>query len=528
MKDGRLLAGQRDVPYEDKTMLKLYLVDDEIMAIDYFRMLLSRCKTSFEMAGYSENSRIACAEILEKKPDAVFVDINMPGMTGIELADEVLGRLPDTRIVFLTAYRDFDFVRRGMELGIESYLLKNELNVTTLQQELDKLEERIAKDRDTVQIRKNEARRSLFSGRPEEAETIFPDLRDGRQYCLAGFVNRRSFSMQRMQELLPKQAPDPEQCRLTLEENGFCPAAFAKFCDYVWLILFTADGGEDEPGFREKLLSFLKDRQNSSIPFCLPFFQSVREAVSAVRELDVFRSRRLYFGERGFIRPEELGSVPAEQRDFSAQEEQFRRFLDGEAEAEERKTLSALLQELSLHAPDEIFIKYAQLIFSDYMHFMKQHHYLEQALPEWENREFTSVQEYARWIRGLASEFSSLRNTGKRVGYSEKTACALNIIEKRYQDCSLSVQAVADEMKISAGHLRKLFKDEMKVTLSDYLNEFRLEKAKRMLSGDDVRITELYRKVGFGSSQYFSTAFRKYTGMTPKEYQKKQAGGSFR
>ncbi len=81
------------------------------------------------------------------RPDVIFIDINMPGMSGIELAEVLLEKMPDIKIIFLTAYRDFDFVKKGLEMGgVVSYVLKNELNSDTLETELENVSELLQKE----------------------------------------------------------------------------------------------------------------------------------------------------------------------------------------------------------------------------------------------------------------------------------------------------------------------------------------------------------------------------------------------
>lgn len=72
-------------------MLSVYVVDDEIMAIEYFKMLLQGCKIPCTLVGFAINSWSALDDIMEHRPDVIFIDINMPGMSGIELAEVLAG-----------------------------------------------------------------------------------------------------------------------------------------------------------------------------------------------------------------------------------------------------------------------------------------------------------------------------------------------------------------------------------------------------------------------------------------------------
>ena len=79
----------------------------------------------------------------------------------------------------------------------------------------------------------------------------------------------------------------------------------------------------------------------------------------------------------------------------------------------------------------------------------------------------------------------------------------MNFIENNYARNDLSVTIIAEELSVSEGYLRKVFKDELKITISEYLNNYRLDMAKKILSENNVKISDIYSKVGFTSSQYF-------------------------
>ena len=66
--------------------LRIYIVDDEQMAIEYLIYLLKRVNVEYEIVGSSTNSIKALKEVQRCKPDIVFADITMPVMDGLELS----------------------------------------------------------------------------------------------------------------------------------------------------------------------------------------------------------------------------------------------------------------------------------------------------------------------------------------------------------------------------------------------------------------------------------------------------------
>jgi AraC-like DNA-binding protein len=92
-------------------------------------------------------------------------------------------------------------------------------------------------------------------------------------------------------------------------------------------------------------------------------------------------------------------------------------------------------------------------------------------------------------------------------------------IEQHYGD-DIYQELIADRLNISAGYLRNYFKDKTGRHLSDYLNEYRMGKAKEMLQDTEERIQDIAAKVGYQNANSFTRMFRRLTGVTPGEYRR--------
>ena len=97
----------------------------------------------------------------------------------------------------------------------------------------------------------------------------------------------------------------------------------------------------------------------------------------------------------------------------------------------------------------------------------------------------------------------------------------MEYICRSFRNPDLSLNDVAAYVHLSPGYLSSEFKKETGVTLKSYLTDVRIEAAKRMMDGGNYKIYEICSAVGYNSSQYFSQAFYKKTGMFPTEYSKK-------
>ncbi|PWW25474.1 AraC family two component transcriptional regulator [Cytobacillus oceanisediminis] len=106
--------------------------------------------------------------------------------------------------------------------------------------------------------------------------------------------------------------------------------------------------------------------------------------------------------------------------------------------------------------------------------------------------------------------------------YSEQIVKALQIIQKEYSE-KLTLNYLASKIHINSAYLSRKFHEEVGMGFSEYLNEFRLKQAQKMLiESPDLSISAISEKCGFNSQHYFSQIFRKMTGQSPRDYRLKE------
>ncbi len=109
---------------ESATSIRVLVVDDHAMVRSGLSAFLLS-NEDLELAGEASNGEEAVRLCNQLKPDVVLMDLVMPVMDGVEATQTILRSSPQTRIIALTSYRDEELVRRALEAGAISYLLKN-------------------------------------------------------------------------------------------------------------------------------------------------------------------------------------------------------------------------------------------------------------------------------------------------------------------------------------------------------------------------------------------------------------------
>lgn len=104
--------------------LKIYIVDDHSLFREGLSFLLKNSSSISEIKE-AENGEEFLKNVEEFMPDVVLMDIEMPGMNGIETTKSALNRFPDLKIIALSMYSDENFYSEMIEAGAKGFLIKN-------------------------------------------------------------------------------------------------------------------------------------------------------------------------------------------------------------------------------------------------------------------------------------------------------------------------------------------------------------------------------------------------------------------
>lgn len=102
----------------------LFIVDDHYMVIEGINSLLKNEK-DIEWMGHAMNAASCLGFLKQQQPDVIFMDINLPDMSGIELCKEVKQKYPAVNILGLSTFHQQAIVRNMMDNGASGYILKN-------------------------------------------------------------------------------------------------------------------------------------------------------------------------------------------------------------------------------------------------------------------------------------------------------------------------------------------------------------------------------------------------------------------
>lgn len=129
-------------------MYKVLIVDDEPVIAEGLKKIVDWEKYNCVVAGTASSGKEGLAMVEKCQPDILFTDIRMPGMDGLTMLAALRSEYKNLQVIILTGYRDFDYAREAMKLGVFRYLVKPS-KMKELDEAMESISERLASTADT-------------------------------------------------------------------------------------------------------------------------------------------------------------------------------------------------------------------------------------------------------------------------------------------------------------------------------------------------------------------------------------------
>jgi two-component system response regulator YesN len=124
------------------------------------------------------------------------------------------------------------------------------------------------------------------------------------------------------------------------------------------------------------------------------------------------------------------------------------------------------------------------------------------------------------WISTALNEFIELVYSSQDARKVSQIRPAINYIDANYNK-PITLADVARASHLSVSRLAHIFKEQMGITIIDYLTSVRIERAKQLLLATDQNCTEICFEVGYNNQSYFTRTFKGFVGMTPRQFKTK-------
>lgn len=504
--------------------MKIVIVEDEIRIREGLARLLQKSDESYEVVGEAENGQDGLELITKVKPDVIITDIKMPVMDGLEMLTQLYNSGIHAKAIVLSAYSEFEYARQAMRLGVKEYLLKPIV--------LGEISESLQRVREELRL-ENEKPADVFGNQ----EQVFAGI-------LTGTIE--------IDEQMPQKLKQYFEIPETAQYQGIC--------------LYLGDRYEAEKDdARKELENLLSERQNmkyllvemerEKLLTILVYYDEKQEELERWVQYWFLQSRnKKVKGGLGYISNLQLEDIKTGMETLLGYMDWNISLGDGvmisypkitrlqtytcvyPLEIENKMKLAVCTGQLEkiknifvdfknyfvtekIYCPREIKECYVRFLWA-FMNTAK-----EVGILDYENLEQQKLLERimgARTVEELngVGEFflSQIRDSGEEVLHLTVKR-AQSMIQEFYHT-GITLEEIASRLNITPEYLGTRFHQEVGMTFSTYIKNYRIKKAKELLIGTNLKLYEISGRVGYSDAKYFSRVFREITGQLPAEYRK--------
>lgn len=495
--------------------LKVLLVDDNRYALNNFSNLVNWEELGFSLIGTATDG-IEGMELYEQyHPDLIITDVQMPGIDGRELARLVKQKTPDTEIIFLSSYDEFDYARAAVDLKVHGYLLKQELTRDILAAKLKTIRDHFSEKMQNAHQQIKSSLTTCFRMSVNELESEgYPD----RKLCKGS-----AFFFIIEQDHIPEQIALQSDCQVKeAQYNRIFPQLSAQIPELTYLIraerfiwIAITDDRKDSEKSALVAASFLREHEseNFSVYLCGKV-ETIMDCRKRYEELK-YLSKQRYFEGPQCVLYADLFDPP--QKIPKTHMEALLKMADSIWDTEINdldEFLSSIYKPL-LHQQD--FDSFIRMTCHILHAINKQLRKNGQPFDLYDEETFylLSAKRIIRWIK---SKIILIREFIHPV-YSDMTMRVMDYIHQNYSNPLLSVEMIADIAGLSINRMNDILKKDLGQTARKYLAEIRTEKACRLLE-KGLPIQQVAEQTGYSTPSYFSHVFHKSLGISPQEYQR--------
>ena len=515
-------------------MKKVMLVDDEILIRETIRDCIDWEKEGFIYCGDAPDGEVALPIIEQLQPDILITDILMPFMNGLELSSIVRTKLPDVKIIILSGHGEFEYARTAMRMGVEEYCLKP-VSAAEIIKLLHEVSLKIDRERESKasieRLKQQHNDQSIFT-----QFKLLNDLCSGfvtasEAIHLSSALHLNIIARYYVVVMLDNRCSDqPGQTNLDCLPNKDALKFQRSRTETVWIIKGDAlDQLQQElHGFKELQrqiaeelptaaltlsvgIGSVQDRlQNVHLSFLdagedMHWRRLSRQNRHALWETSSEIIDQSIFLDRGkFIDFLKVGD-PSRLETFIEQYCDILKTINWESSPIGYYILNDLTLEVFRAAKD----MYSHL--SDPAETLRLFQQQIGKIGTWQETcsyLTTLTEQFWLWRSRMYDKYAGLLNKVKEYMHSN------------YNKDSISLQDAAEHVNVSPSHLSKVFSQETGQTFIEYLTQIRIRKAMELLKTTSAKSYEIADQVGYNDAHYFSSLFKRVTGMTTTEFRK--------
>lgn len=534
-------------------MVNVLIVDDEAVIREGIIKSIDWSSYGVAIVGEASNG-VEALEVFKKlKPDIVITDIRMPLMDGLELSRKLIELMPTVKLVILTGYGEFEYAKKAIEFKVSKFVLKP-IGAEELIKIVQVLEEEINSEKIKAQEEKSF---ELFvqENLPVIREKLIHRLTDG---SCNSILRAEIFNKAKILDMnlcgplfqvfilaiddyflcVDNQTPEKKELILDsvlcLAEKTLTFYATGFLCkNEMGLFVGIINTGHHDFSIvrickqiqsmisRDLEISTSIGIGNEKNDICA-IFESYDEALKALRNR-IYQGKNTVIHIKDITEENELASSGFLQNYGNEEKDLilclrlidqnkindlynllFDRFVSMKADFNSIKNISLKLLMAAFREMEEMGISTEGCLEMQFDLFN-------------EIEKCEIVDDVKIWMIQVTGKIIEMIENGKNETYKNIVAIAIDYMMKHYNE-SLSLTIIAEKVHVTPNYFSRVFRKETNENFIEWLNKYRIEKAKEFLTDGSLKTYEVAEKVGFNDYKHFSYNFRKYVGCSQTEY----------
>lgn len=538
-------------------MIKVFLVEDETIIRESIKNNVNWEANGFEFAGEAPDGEMALPMIEKLHPDIVITDIKMPFMDGLELSDILKKKMPKIQVIILSGYGEFDYAKEAIKIGVTDYLTKPVTGEQLLEalnkvkQKIDKKkqqEEDIKKLQQNVKEHMKNMRYQFFGNLIRGKVSVSKLMEEGNDLGIDLMAPAYNFMLLK---IFSKDGQDTgNEHDFRAQEDAIVEEVSSKFKNIIvfhrvtegYILMIKAKDTDDTIQVAKQYIESLREHMKEEKE--LKWFAGIGHAVERLHSL----SESYDSGSKAFayqyqssgnetVFYDELDEEKIEktenlqQVDFTkVNSESLEEFLKNGKEEEVPLFVADFIKTLGKSNMDSfVFCQYmliniqvSAMKFVEKMGIEKED--IDHAFKDYKQQiaAVSTGEKAAEYIEEFVVQVIRMRNNKSGKKHSSLITEAKEYIANNYQNETLSLRDVADQVGLSSSHFSTTFKQETGNSFVEFLTSVRMDKAKEMLCFTDMKASQISYEIGYKDPHYFSYLFKKTQGCTPSEYRSRR------
>lgn len=502
-------------------MYSLLLVDDESLELETLESYFDWSSFGIKVVATAKNGRDGLNKALEYKPEIIITDIKMPIMDGIEFSRKLREKDPDVKLIFLSGYNEVDYLKNALDVRAANYLLKP-IDMNELKKVLSRVKEEIDKDKFSLEIFVNNYFKVLLY--EEDSKKIHTLINSIGSLNIDNILNSLYYII---------TVYSKDYIISYLKEYVYYIDKFAQIIveNNIYIIIINTYKLDNMTSY--EFVNFLKEYIHSNINCRIGIVYcedrlDLNQVKSVFKRLSFIEDIIFYMGKNSIANISDYFKSP--------------NILSSDSYLIEKKLTNAIFsysKEFVYEVIDnyiELIIekKYAKIFVLEKTFnllificddFLKQNIQFSTKLYDKDDlwaklidcEDINDVKEIIlSYVEEIIDHIIKKKTDKNQYVVDRCIAYVENNFHK-----AITLDDLSKEIYLSPNYIRTIFKEKTGETFLEYLTNFRLIKANKLLKDKSLKVHEISNMVGYENTSYFCSIFQKKFGASPNDYRNK-------